>query len=156
MILLLTPFHFVPTWDWPVLLAALIAMIAHKGFAGHVKEDLVVTGRAIEDSFRRTIFSEIKEGLAFIAKYRDMRFVVYVFFLLMAGLGAISCVIIVFIQHAFGTSTRDLGFLGMFLVGGLFFGAVVYVRSKSHLRPGDFAQVLITDAYEYDLGGVAQ
>lgn len=108
--------------------AALIAMIAHKGFAGHVKEDLVVTGKALEDSFRRTIFSEIKEGLAFITKYSDMRFVVYVFFLLMAGLGAISCVIIVFVQHAFGTSTRDLGFLGMFLVGGLFFGAVLYGR----------------------------
>ena len=53
---------------------------------------------------------------------------VYVFFLLMAGLGAISCVIIVFVQHAFGTSTRDLGFLGMFLVGGLFFGSVLYGR----------------------------
>ncbi len=108
--------------------AALIMMIAQKGFASHVKEDLVVTGKALESSFRRTIFSEIRDGLRYITKYSDMRFVVYVFFLLMAGLGAISCVIIVFIQHAFGTSTRDLGFLGMFLAGGLFFGAVLYGR----------------------------
>ncbi|MFA5143337.1 MAG: MFS transporter [Candidatus Omnitrophota bacterium] len=108
--------------------AGLIAMIVQRGFAGHVKEDLVVTGRALENSFRRTIFSEIKEGLKYLAKYRDMRFVVYVFFLLMAGVGAISCVIIVFIQSAFGTSTRDLGILGMFLVGGLFLGSILYGR----------------------------
>jgi ribosomal protein S12 methylthiotransferase len=30
---------------------------------------------------------------------------------------------------------------------------VVYVRSKAALKPGDFAQVMITDAYEYDLAG---
>ncbi len=106
--------------------ALLIAMIAKDGLGGHVKEDLVITGKALENSLRRTIFSEIKEGLKYIAKYSDMRFVVYVFFLLMAGVGTISCVIIVFIQSAFGTSTRDLGFLGMFLVGGLFVGSMLY------------------------------
>jgi len=33
---------------------------------------------------------------------------------------------------------------------------VVYVRSKSPLKAGDFALVLITDAYEYDLAGTTQ
>jgi ribosomal protein S12 methylthiotransferase len=33
---------------------------------------------------------------------------------------------------------------------------VVYVRSKAPLKPGDFAQVMITDAYEYDLVGVVE
>ena len=33
---------------------------------------------------------------------------------------------------------------------------VVFVRSKSTLKPGDFVQVMITDAYEYDLAGVVQ
>ncbi|MDO8526021.1 MAG: MFS transporter [Candidatus Omnitrophota bacterium] len=108
--------------------AALIAMIAKRKFTGRVKEDILTAGKALEDSFRRTIFSEIKEGLRYIVQYSDMRFVVYVLFLLMAGLGAMSCVIIVFIQSAFGTSTRDLGFLGMFLVGGLFLGSVLYGR----------------------------
>ena len=32
---------------------------------------------------------------------------------------------------------------------------VVYVRSKAVLKPGDFAEVMITDAYEYDLAGEA-
>ncbi|MDD3906196.1 MAG: MFS transporter [Candidatus Omnitrophica bacterium] len=108
------------------LSAALIAMIANRSFAADVREDLAVTGQAIDNSLRRTIFSEIKEGLGYLTKYKEMRFVVYVFFLLMAGIGTISCVIIVFIQSAFGTSTRDLGFLGMFLVGGLLIGSMLY------------------------------
>jgi ribosomal protein S12 methylthiotransferase len=32
---------------------------------------------------------------------------------------------------------------------------VVYVRSKAALKPGDFVQARITDAYEYDLAGEA-
>jgi len=33
---------------------------------------------------------------------------------------------------------------------------VVYVRSKKALKPGDFVQVKITDAYEYDLAGISE
>ena len=33
---------------------------------------------------------------------------------------------------------------------------VVFVRSKATLKTGDFVQVFITDAYEYDLAGVVQ
>jgi len=33
---------------------------------------------------------------------------------------------------------------------------VVYVRSKKALKAGDFVQVMITDAYEYDLAGVTE
>jgi ribosomal protein S12 methylthiotransferase len=33
---------------------------------------------------------------------------------------------------------------------------VVYVRSKALLKAGDFVQVMITDAYEYDLAGIVQ
>jgi len=33
---------------------------------------------------------------------------------------------------------------------------VVYVRSKAPLKAGNFVQVMITDAYEYDLAGVAE
>ncbi len=33
---------------------------------------------------------------------------------------------------------------------------VVYVRSKKPLKAGDFVQVMITDAYEYDLAGIVE
>lgn len=108
--------------------AAFIAMIAHERIVGHVKEELLVTKEALEDSIRRSILSDIKDGLKQFIRYSNMRFIIYALFLLMAGLGAISCVIIVFVQDAFGTSTRDLGFIGMFLASGLFLGTLIYGR----------------------------
>jgi len=108
--------------------ACLIAMIAEKQAARGLNEDIQITKEAIGHSLRKSIFAEIKEGIGYIVRYSNMRFVVSVFFLLMAGIGAISCVIIVFIQSAFGTATRDLGFLGMFLAAGLFLGTVFYGR----------------------------
>ncbi len=106
--------------------ACFIAMMARTYVSRDVGAELMDTAKALENSFRRSIFSEIKEGLKYLTVHSDMRFIVYVFFLLMAGIGAISCVIIVFVQDAFGTSTKHLGFLGMFLAGGLFLGTILY------------------------------
>jgi Na+/melibiose symporter-like transporter len=108
--------------------ASLIAMMAQREFITGVRNDLVTSSEAFRSSLKRSFLAEIKEGFGIFAKYSAMRFIAYVFFLLMAALGAISCVIIVFVQSAFGTSTRDLGFLGMFLVAGLFLGTVFYGR----------------------------
>jgi MFS family permease len=109
--------------------AALIALIAMKNGKRHdVREDLITTRQALKSSFRGSIFHEMKEGLMLLSRYGNMRFVVYAFSLLLAGMGAISCVIIVFVQNAFGTSTRHLGFLGTYLICGLFIGTVVYGR----------------------------
>lgn len=108
--------------------AALITMIVQKEFVAHVAEDLKVTRQALENSIRKSIFEEIREGVRYLGKYSEMRFIVYVFFLLMAGLGAISCVVIVFIQESFGTATLDLGLIGLFMVGGLLLGALIYGR----------------------------
>jgi DHA3 family macrolide efflux protein-like MFS transporter len=108
--------------------AAFIAMIAHIGSIKEVKDEIAVTKEAIASSLRKSIAGDMVDGIKAIWQYDDMRFIVSVFFMLMAGLGAISCVIIVFVQNAFGTSTRDLGFLGTFLVTGLFLGTVLYGR----------------------------
>lgn len=106
--------------------ALLIAMIAHAGSTKESSRDMINTKEAIASSLRKSIASDIIDGLKTIWKYKEMRFIISIFFILMAGLGAISCVIIVFVQQAFGTSTRDLGFLGTFLVAGLFIGTIVY------------------------------
>ena len=106
--------------------AALIRMIAHNDFVKKVGDDLKVTTAALGNSIRKSIFAEIKEGVRYLKKYNDMHFIVYVFFILMAGLGAISCVVIVFIQESFRTATLDLGLIGMFLVGGLLLGTLLY------------------------------
>jgi MFS family permease len=103
-------------------------MIAKKEFVSHVAEDIKVTRQALGSSIRRSIFAEVKEGIQYLGQYSQMHFIVYVFFVLMAGLGAISCVVIVFIQESFGTATLDLGLIGLFLVGGLLLGALLYGR----------------------------
>lgn len=113
--------------------AFFIVMMAQRASAKKVSEELRMTGEALGDSFRKSIFGEIKEGLKYLTAHSSMRFIVYIFFLLMAGLGAVSCVIIVFVQHTFGTSTRDLGFLGMFLAGGLFLGTLLYAKFGQRL-----------------------
>lgn len=106
--------------------AALITMMVQKEFISHVREDLQVAKEAISSSIRGSVFEDIKEGISYLKKYAQMHFILYVFFLLMAGLGAISCVIIVFIQESFGTSTLDVGLIGMFAVGGLLLGTLLY------------------------------
>ncbi|MFA5146645.1 MAG: MFS transporter [Candidatus Omnitrophota bacterium] len=114
--------------------AAFIGMIVQREFIRHVRDDFEVTREALEDSIRKSIVTEIKEGIGYLTKYGNMRFIVNAFFLLMAGIGAISCVIIVFIQDAFDTPTRDLGFLGMFLVIGLFLGTLLYGKFGQGLK----------------------
>ncbi len=108
--------------------ALLIGMIARRDFLSHVKKDLLVAKEALEKSIRRSIFEDIKEGIRFMLKFSDMRFIVAVFSFLMAGIGAIYCIIIVFIQQTFGTPTRDLGILILFLALGLFSGSLLYGR----------------------------
>ncbi|MDP3790544.1 MAG: MFS transporter [Candidatus Omnitrophota bacterium] len=114
--------------------AAFITMIAQKEFVTHVAEDIKVTRKALENSIRKSIFEEIKDGIRYLMQYNEMHFIVYVFFLLMAGLGAISCVVIVFIQESFGTATLDLGLIGLFLVGGLLLGALIYGKLGQKLE----------------------
>lgn len=114
--------------------AGLISMMARDGVAKNIKDGVTAAGRAIKDYARRPILSEMKEGIHYLATFKNMRLVMGAFFLLMAGLGAISCVIIVFIQNAFGTSTRDLGFIGMFFVVGLFLGTLVFGRMGHKLE----------------------
>jgi MFS family permease len=87
-----------------------------------------LTREALEDSIRKTILEEVKEGLRYLTRHSEMHFAVKVYFLLMAALGAVSCVAIIFIQEIFGTATRDLGVLGMFLAGGLFLGILLFGR----------------------------
>ncbi|MCM8761529.1 MAG: MFS transporter [Candidatus Omnitrophica bacterium] len=109
--------------------AALIGMIVHSTGSGiNVENELVAASQALKNSLRKSFYSEIKDGIRYITSHPGMRFIVQVFFVLLAGIGAISCVIIVFIQEAFGTSTRHIGFLATYLVGGLFAGTIIYGR----------------------------
>ncbi|MBI5144375.1 MAG: MFS transporter [Candidatus Omnitrophica bacterium] len=110
------------------LSASLLGMIVKREFLSHIKDDLIVATRAFEESIRRSIYSEVKSGIRTMLAHREMRFIIIVFSLLMGGIGSVYCVIITFIQNAFGTATKDLTFLMLYLMIGLFFGTVLYGR----------------------------
>ena len=70
--------------------------------------------------------AEMKEGLRYIFRHREIRFVVNMLFVLLSAAGAVYVVIIVFIQQTFQSITKDLGVLAVCLGVGLFAGTVGY------------------------------
>ena len=92
------------------------------------KDDLIVTKEALGQSIRRSVFKDVMEGLRYLISSRELLLVTVMSFLLMSGAGAVSVVIVVFIQESLKSVTRDLGLLGMSLGAGLFLGSVLYGR----------------------------
>ena len=90
----------------------------------HIKE----FSKDIIMAIRKSVFQEIKEGVIYFIKQKQIRFTASIFFLLWAALGAVYVVIIVFVQSTLHSATKDLGLLIMFLGMGLFLGSLFYGR----------------------------
>ena len=114
--------------------ALFISNMVVKKIINRFREDILKAKEAIKETIRKSIWSEIKEGIKFLAGHKEMKFVMKSFFFLMAGIGSVSCVIIVFIQETFGSVTQDLGILFMFLYMGAFVGMMLYGRFGQRLR----------------------
>lgn len=84
--------------------------------------------KEIVEVIRKSVFQEIKEGVLYLVRKKDIRFASGVIFTLWAALGAIYVVIIVFVQKSMHSATKDLGLLIMFLGIGLFSGSMLYGR----------------------------
>ena len=95
--------------------------------------NLKEVGKEIVDVIRKSVFQEIKEGILYFMRNKEIRFAAGVIFILWAALGAIYVVIIVFVQKTLHSATKDLGLLIMFLGIGLFLGSVVYGRFGQRL-----------------------
>jgi len=85
-------------------------------------------GREIAEVIRKSVVSEIKEGLRYLRGQKQMRSVIGILFLVWAGLGAVYVVFIIFVQETLKTLTQDLGLLVVFLGLGLFLGSLAYGR----------------------------
>ena len=90
------------------------------------KDAIVDTSRKIATKFHRQFFIELKDGFKYLIEHKEIRFVVGTLFVLLSAAGAIYVVIIVFIQQAFSSITKDLGVLAVCLGIGLFAGVVSY------------------------------
>lgn len=89
------------------------------------KERFLNSGREMIN-IHKTVWHEITDGIKYIRQQKDIQFIFIMMSILFAAGGAIYVVIIVFIQNAFGSVTRDLGFLAVPLGIGLFCGSISY------------------------------
>ena len=74
----------------------------------------------------KSVWHEIVDGIQYIRSQKEISFIFWMMFVLLAAVGAIYVVIIVFIQQAFHSVTKDLGFLAVSLTVGLFLGSLAY------------------------------
>ncbi|MFC1658917.1 MFS transporter, partial [Candidatus Omnitrophota bacterium] len=101
--------------------------------------------KEIVEVIRKSVIQEIKEGIVYFIKQREVRLTGLIMFYLGGALGAIYVVMIVFVQNALQSVTRDLGFMIMFLGAGLFMGSLIYGRfggRLSHFKVIFFSLVL--------------
>lgn len=115
------------TYFISALLVSFVAIkLKEKIGASHPREKL----RKI---IKKTVLGDIKEGLLYLRDNKDIRMVANTMFLIMAGVGSVYIIIIVFIQEMLHSSTEHLGFLAMFLGAGLFLGSLAYGRFGANL-----------------------
>jgi predicted MFS family arabinose efflux permease len=98
-----------------------------------VSMDLRKVSKEIVEVIRKSVFQEIKDGILYFVRRREIRFTAGIIFLLWAALGAVYVVLIVFVQKTLHSATKDLGLLIMFLGIGLFMGSLLYGRFGQRL-----------------------
>ena len=91
------------------------------------KDKIVAAGRKAVAA-HKDVWQEIMDGIKYIRANKKIRFIFLMMSVLFSAAGAIYVIIIVFIQQAFGTVTKDLGFMAVPLGIGLFLGSIVYGR----------------------------
>ncbi|MFA5335604.1 MAG: MFS transporter [Candidatus Omnitrophota bacterium] len=115
-------------------LVYLMSAAAITFIAGHRRHAQKAAGPVeIEKIMKTSIAAEIADGLKYLKGHKEARFAFRVLFVMMAGAGAAYSVIIVFIQDAMGSITKDLGLLGMFLGAGFFLGSLIYGKAGQNL-----------------------
>ncbi|MCK9603075.1 MAG: MFS transporter [Candidatus Omnitrophica bacterium] len=103
----------------------LIFLIAKKPTS---RVDLKEVSKEIVEVISKSIFQELKDGILYFIRKKDIRFTAGIIFMLWSALGAVYVVLIVFVQKTLHSATKDLGLLIMFLGLGLFLGSLFYGR----------------------------
>jgi len=98
------------------------------------KGAIIEIGIEVLEVIRKSVVEEIKEGAVYLFKLKEIRFIVVTLFILWSALGATYVIMIVFVQEALNTVTKDLGLLAMFLGVGLFLGSLIYGRFGQKIK----------------------
>jgi len=96
----------------------------HAAYRGDIKK----VGREIVEVIRKSVLQEVKEGIVYFIKNKDIRFTAWIIFILFSALGSVYVVLIVFVQKTMHSATKIPGLLVMFLGLGLFLGSLVYAK----------------------------
>jgi len=96
------------------------------GTALNFNADFRQVSKEIVEVIRKSVFQEIRDGVLYFIRKKDIRFTAGIIFALWSALGAVYVVVIVFVQKALHSATKDLGLLVMFLGIGLFLGSLIY------------------------------
>jgi DHA3 family macrolide efflux protein-like MFS transporter len=112
-------------------ISGLLIFLIRKKDGGRI--DIRKFGREIMGAIGKSIGTEIKEGILYFIKEKDIRFTAWIMFALFSALGSIYVVSIVFIQKTLHSATKDLGLIIMFLGVGLFLGSLFYGRFGQRL-----------------------
>jgi len=107
--------------------AALIFSMAKKLYVKISHREILEKGKEILQ-IERSFWREMGEGVVYLFRKREIRFVISILFVLLAAAGAVYVVLIVFVQEVFHSVTRHLGMLAVTLGVGLFLGTVLYGR----------------------------
>jgi predicted MFS family arabinose efflux permease len=114
--------------------ALLVAFISRDRLKVNVKpREIMATGREMATTYKH-LLSEIADGVRYIIGRRDIRYIINLMMILFMAVGAIYVVIIVFIQTAFGSVTKHLGFLAVGLGAGLLLGSIAYGKWGSQRK----------------------
>jgi len=105
-----------------IVSAGLIFLIMGKTFA---RMEPVKVSRQIVEVIRKSIVQEMKEGVLYCLRHKEIKSTAGIFFLLAAALGSFSVVSISFLQKTFNSGTVWAP-LCMFLGAGLFAGSLLY------------------------------
>ncbi|MEI6831549.1 MAG: MFS transporter [Candidatus Omnitrophota bacterium] len=108
------------------LVSGMFIFLISRKFA--VAMDFKKIGQEIMEVISKSVFQEIREGMSYFIRKKEIRFTAGIIFALWSALGAVYVVVIVFVQNTLHSTTKDLGFLVMFLGIGLFLGSLVYGR----------------------------
>ncbi|MEK7849780.1 MAG: MFS transporter [Candidatus Omnitrophota bacterium] len=106
----------------------MIFFLSTKAIRDLKKERLIDVGKEIAEVIRKSAINEMKEALIFLKSQKQIRSCFGILFLLWAALGSIYVVSIVFVQKAFSSVTKEIGFLVVALGMGLFLGTLAYGR----------------------------
>ena len=89
-------------------------------------KETIIAGTKEVIKYEKTVWHEIADSTGYIRSQKELRYIFIMMSILFAAAGAIYVVLIVFIQQAFHSITKDLGFLAVPLGVGLFLGSLAY------------------------------